>query len=129
MTLPDTGSARGDFLGLTAQGIEQVTGDSRAAQLMPRLAAEGLGNPELKEIVDASLVNPRRAQMREIVRRGVKRGELRPDIDVEAATDMLVGSLLLNVLNRGNDPAHLRKVPERVWKTIEAGLGAKPKRR
>jgi AcrR family transcriptional regulator len=126
LTLPDTGSARDDYLGLTAQGVAQATGASRAAQLLPRLAAEGLGNPELKAIVDESLINPRRAFMREIVERGVRRGELRDGLDVDAVTDMLIGSLLLNVLNRGNDPAHMRKVPARVWAAIEPALVAKP---
>ncbi|MCP2338559.1 TetR/AcrR family transcriptional regulator [Actinomadura rupiterrae] len=48
--------------------------------------------PELYARYKQDVVTPRRDVYREVLRRGVERGELRPDTDLEATMAMLVGA-------------------------------------
>ena len=124
---PDTGSVRGDFLGLTAQVLE--AGAPGALRLMPRLLSEAAEDPELFAVCREVLVEPRRAQLREVLRRGVERGELRADLDLELAIDGLIGPLVYRVLLTGGDAAQLRGVPERVLDQALGGLAPVRRRR
>jgi AcrR family transcriptional regulator len=118
---PDTGSLRGDFLGLAAQ----ATGANApgALRLMPRLMSEAAEDPELFAVCRAVLVDPRRAQLRAVLRRGVERGELRADADLELAIDGLIGPIIYRVLITGGDPAEVRGLAARVLDQVLAGLG------
>lgn len=49
--------------------------------------------PELYARYKQDVIEPRRAVIREVLRRGVETGELRPDLDIEAGISMLTGSL------------------------------------
>jgi hypothetical protein len=44
------------------------------------------------------LVVPIREALEEIVRRGIERGELRQDLDLEVATDLMHGTVVYRVL-------------------------------
>ena len=117
---PDTGSLRDDFLDLTAQALGA---NARGAlRLMPRLMSEAAEDPELFAVCRAVLVDPRRAQLRAILRRGVERGELRADADLDLAIDGLIGPIVYRVLISGGDPAALRGFPARVFDQVVAGL-------
>ena len=117
---PDTGSLRGDFLGLTAQALGA---NARGAlRLMPRLMSEAAEDPELFAVCRAVLVDPRRAQLRAVLRRGVERGELRADADLDLAIDGLIGPIIYRVLITGGDPAELRGLAARVFDQVMAGL-------
>ena len=124
---PDTGSVRDDFLGLAAQATQ--TNAPGALRLMPRLMSEAAEDPELLAACQAVLVEPRRAQLREVLRRGVERGELRADLDLELAIDGLIGPIVYRVLISGGDPAAVRGLPERVLDHALAGLGSVSRRR
>jgi AcrR family transcriptional regulator len=117
---PDTGSLRGDFLGLAARAMGANAPE--ALRLMPRLMSEAAEDPELFAVCRAVLVDPRRAQLREVLRRGVQRGELRADLDLELAIDGLIGPIVYRVLISGGDPAELPGLAERVFDQAIAGL-------
>jgi AcrR family transcriptional regulator len=117
---PDTGTLRGDFLGLAAQAMG---GNAPGAlRLMPRLMIEAAEDPELLAVCREVLVDPRRAELRAVLRRGVERGELRADLDLELAIDGLIGPIAYRVLITGGDPAELRGLAERVFDQAIAGL-------
>ncbi|MFC7732967.1 TetR-like C-terminal domain-containing protein [Actinomadura keratinilytica] len=50
-------------------------------------------HPELYARYRQDVIEPRREVFRDVLRRGVRTGEVRPDVDVEAAVTMLIGSL------------------------------------
>jgi tetracycline repressor-like protein len=52
----------------------------------PELARE---QPELARAVRAGFLAARRSALSEVLRRGIERGDLRPDIDLELALDTL----------------------------------------
>lgn len=93
---PDTGSAQEDFrrviLGLT----HFYTGAS--GRVFAQLVGEGQHEPTVQQELREHLVLPRRALMKVIWERGVARGELRDDIDPEAAIDMLISPTLYRLV-------------------------------
>jgi hypothetical protein len=57
--------------------------------------------PELAKAVREGFLTRRRAALSEVLRRGVERGDLRPDLDVELALDVLGGPLFYRLLITG----------------------------
>lgn len=62
------------------------------------------------------------------LQRGVDRGELRADLDTEAAAEMLIGAFLARYLHRGRpDPGWPRRVVDSAWPGLAAHHeGAQP---
>ena len=90
---------------------------------MPRLMSEAAEDPELFAVCRAVLVDPRRAQLRAVLRRGVERGELRADADLDLAIDGLIGPIVYRVLITGGDPARAARPAPRASSTRSiAGL-------
>lgn len=100
IALPDTGSTRGDLLVLMQEAVALYRG-SRARGLMPELVGAMARRPELARAVRDGFVAGRRAALGEVLRRGVERGELRPDLDLELALDVLGGPLFYRLLVTG----------------------------
>jgi hypothetical protein len=68
------------------------------ARLALRLVAEIAVDEALAALVDSRTVQPRRAMARTVLERGIERGEIRPDLDMELVCDLLVGSLYTRAL-------------------------------
>jgi AcrR family transcriptional regulator len=100
ITLPDTGSTRPDLLALMRDAIEVYTGPV-AARAMPSLVEAMSRNPELAEAVRDRFLAGRRAALAAVLRRGVERGDLRPELDLELALDVLGGPLFYRLLVTG----------------------------
>ena len=69
-----------------------------------------------------NLVAPRRAVMGDVLRRGVERGELRADLDVELAIDIITGPWVYRLLISGGDPEVYRTDPTVLLDLILGGL-------
>jgi AcrR family transcriptional regulator len=93
---PDTGSAHEDFRGVIRGLTHVYTGAS--GRVFAQLVGEGQSDPAVQEELRVHLVTPRRELMRTVWDRGVARGQLRPDIDPEAAVDLLIGPALYRLL-------------------------------
>ena len=93
-------------------------------RVLPRLMAEARNNPELLAGVRDGFIRPRRARLGEVLRQGMQAGELRSDLDVEHAIDLLVGPLVY----RGLQVPFFGPVPddmaERVVRDVLRGLRA-----
>lgn len=77
---------------LTALSAEK--GDPRRVRDFALLLGEGAKYPRLMARYAETVVEPRREVIREVLRRGVATGELRPDVDIDAALFMLTGAVL-----------------------------------
>jgi AcrR family transcriptional regulator len=102
ITVPDTGTVRDDILAV-AGSVLAAAARVGAATFIPRMLAESAGDPEMQAIFYENLVAPRRAVMAEVLRRGIARGELRADLDVELAIDMITGPWVYRLLISGGD--------------------------
>ena len=93
-----------------------------AATFMPRMLAESAGDPEMHRIFYENLVAPRRAVMAEVLRRGVERGELREDLDLELAIDMLTGPWVYRLLISGGEMPTID--PRQLLDLVMGGIAA-----
>jgi AcrR family transcriptional regulator len=100
IVVPDTGSTRGDLLVLMREAVELYRG-SLASRLMPSLVSAIAQKPELARAVRDGFMAGRRAALAEVLRRGIERGDLRPDLDLELALDVLGGPLVYLLLVTG----------------------------
>lgn len=100
IAVPDTGSTRADLLVLMREAVELYSG-SLARRLMPNLIPAIAQKPELARAVREGFLAGRRKALSEVLRRGVERGDLRPDLDLELALDVLGGPLFYRLLVTG----------------------------
>jgi AcrR family transcriptional regulator len=98
--VPDTGSTRGDLLALMREAVELYRG-SLPGRLMPNLVSAMAQRPELARAVRDGFLARRRAALAEILRRGIERSDLRPDLDLELALDVFGGPLFYRLLITG----------------------------
>ena len=98
--VPDTGSTRTDLLALMREAVDLYSG-SLPGRLMPNLVSAIAQRPELARTVREGFLAGRRAALSEVLRRGVERGDLRPDLDLELALDVLGGPLFYRLLVTG----------------------------
>jgi AcrR family transcriptional regulator len=98
--VPDTGSTRADLLVLMREAVDLYRG-ALAGRLMPNLVGAMAQKPELAHSIRDGFLAGRRAALGEVLRRGVDRGELRPDLDLELALDVLGGPLFYRLLVTG----------------------------
>lgn len=120
---PDTGSVREDVLEVARSviaGAERV----QFASFAPRLLAESAGDPEMHAIFYENLVAPRRAVLAEVLRRGVARGELRADLDVELAIDVFSGPWVYRLLISGPEAVY-RADPATLLDLVLEGMAAR----
>ena len=99
--------------------------DPRKARQYAMLLGEGEKYPRLMARYKETVVEPRRETLREVIRRGVETGELRPDTDVEIAMLTLTGVIMAQEKSTGRSTA----ASPPAWSTvccgsIRAALGA-----
>jgi len=94
---PDTGSARDDLVKMVRE-LHVLMSSSVTGGVFPPMAAEVARSSRLGRLYAERVIGPRRAGLAEAIRRGVQRGELPTNTDVELAIDMVVGTILLRRL-------------------------------
>jgi AcrR family transcriptional regulator len=99
LSVPDTGSARGDLVEFLTQLVRAMAGpDGRlVAPLLDAMSRSG----ELAAAFRRDLMAPRREVASEIIRRGVDRGELRADLHLDVALDAPVAIVFHRLLLTG----------------------------
>jgi AcrR family transcriptional regulator len=87
-----TGDVRADLAALLAAMREQYD-EVGGMSIIGSCLAEEPRSGELLDLVRRSTLLPRRSHFARVLQAGVERGQLRPGLDVERATSMLVGVL------------------------------------
>src|SRR4029077_15766297 len=91
---------------------------------MRGLASQIATDHELGRVYLEQVVEPRRAQLRPVVERGIARGDLRPDTDVRLVHEMLLGPVFYRLLFSGG---HLnRKLSTRLVDAVLDGFAPTP---
>ncbi len=93
MPEPRGESVRDDLVALM-QAMAAMYDDPRRAREFALLLGEGAKFPRLMARYTETVMEPRREIIRSVLRRGAASGELRPDLDVEAALFMLTGAVI-----------------------------------
>ena len=123
--VPRTGDTRADLALLLDQTIAAVF-DGPVMSLVGSFVVEKRTNPELLDVFRRRLGEPRRALMREVLRHGIGRGEVRPDVDLEVAIDMVGGAVFYTYIwGSSSDENWAKKVLEIIFQGIGGdGAGA-----
>ena len=88
---PHTGRAREDIRIHMRRLAEAFSG--KIGSTVAALIAEGQSDPELAEALRSRWLSVRRAEAREILELGIECSELREDLDLEVAVDVLYGPI------------------------------------
>src|SRR5262249_31520919 len=86
-------SVRGDLVTLIGAVCADAS-DPRRAREFALLLGEGAKYPRLMARYRETVVEPRRDVIRGVLRRGAANGELRADVDIDAALFMLTGAVI-----------------------------------
>ena len=106
-------------------GFTKAVGRSEGGRMMAGLIAEMARNPELAKAVRAGILDRRQGVVFSILQRGIERGEVRPDIDLEVVADMLSGIVVMRVLLTGGPVTpHLMRA---AVDAILDGIGTDPR--
>jgi AcrR family transcriptional regulator len=122
--MPDTGSLRGDLITLLRVVGENT--DPRARRIMPCLIPEVLRSPDQYRLYQ-EIAESRRTVMREVLRRGVERGELRADVDIELMLLLLSGPILVQRVLHWYPGLDEHDLPARVLDAVLSGIGTAPR--
>ena len=118
---PDTGSMAGDMAALAETQRRRLAG-SRLSGIVPRVLAESMSDPELHQDFVDRVVEPFRAMLRLFIERGIDRGELRPDLEVEPLVDLLHAMPIYRILMSRGDPESIRQVPAAYLPLLAPGI-------
>jgi AcrR family transcriptional regulator len=118
---PDTGTMGGDMAALADTQRKRLAG-SGLAGIVPRVLAESMSDPELHREFVERVVTPFRDLLRLFIERGIERGELRPDLEVEALVDLLHAMPVYKMLMSRGDPAALEQVPGAYLPLLAPGI-------
>jgi len=118
---PDTGTMAGDMAALAETQRRRLAG-SGLSGIVPRVLAESMGDPALHQDYVERVVEPFRAMLRLFIERGIERGELRPDLEVEALVDLLHAIPVYRILMSRGDPASLAQVPDAYLPILAPGI-------
>jgi AcrR family transcriptional regulator len=113
----DTGSLKGDLLALLRPWVRRV-GSRPYARVIAALIEQARTDPAFAEEYLNRLVRPRREQARAIFDRAIERGEIRADLNVEVALDLLYGALYHRLLH-GHAPLNDRFVAQVVEMAVD----------
>lgn len=98
--------------------------DQRFANIMSCLVPDVHHSPERYRLYQG-LVEPRRELARQVLRRGIRSGELRADLDIEVVVSVLSAPVLVQRMLRWNPKLDLTTLPEQVVDTVLTGLVAR----
>ncbi|HEY3182203.1 MAG TPA: TetR/AcrR family transcriptional regulator [Gaiellaceae bacterium] len=100
IAVPDTGTTEDDLLALMREAVAVYSGRV-AAGAMPALVAAMHRDAELARAVRDGFLAARRRALQDVLLRGIDRGDLDPDLDLELALDVLGGPLFYRLLVTG----------------------------
>jgi AcrR family transcriptional regulator len=118
---PDTGTMAGDMAALAETQRRRLAG-SGLSGIVPRVLAESMGDPSLHQDFVDRVVQPFRDMLRLFIERGIDRGELRADLEVEPLVDLLHAMPIYRMLMSRGDPASLESVPGAYLPILAPGI-------
>lgn len=96
--------------------------DSGAIRILGSLLVEEQREPGLLDAFRERILGPRRGMIEAMLRSGIERGEIRPDIDPLVVTEMIAGAVFGHhaILGLTADEAWIESLVVHVWAAIAA---------
>jgi AcrR family transcriptional regulator len=100
IAVAESGDTRSELLAAVVNPMRAVT-DTPFGPVIRALLSQIAINPTLGDPFRATVVQARRDEIARVIARGVARGDLRPDADVDIATELLVGPVYFRLMFGG----------------------------
>jgi hypothetical protein len=96
--------------------------ESGAIRILGSLLVEEAQEPGLLDVFRQRVLGPRRELVEQMLRRGVERGEVRPDIDPLIVTEMIAGAIFGHhaILGLTGTEDWVASLVDHVWAAIAA---------
>src|SRR5262245_60600760 len=96
--------------------------DSGALRILGSLLVEANREPELLAMFRERLLEPRRNLVADLLRAGIERGELRPDLDPLVVTEMLAGATIAHhaILGQPLSDEWIDELVDHIWAATRA---------
>jgi len=125
LEIPDTGDTLQDLLELTATFRERAA-TAVMFPVMSQIIGTALTNPGVLAAFREQIIQPRQAVVRQIIERGIARGDVRPDADPAVIADLIPGAIIFHKLFLLPTEAELpADYPGRVLATLWEGVKAR----
>jgi len=120
LPVPDTGSVMEDII-IHATNLS-IFLRSREGRIITELIGEGQFDAGLAEAYRTRFFAPRRQEARQLLERGVNRGELKGNLDIGSTIDLLYGPIFYRLLITGDtlDDAFVKYVISSAFEGIKA---------
>ena len=115
----DVGDTRKELL-TVINSVVKMLATPPYGQAMQALVSQNATDPDLARVYREQVVEPRQAELTPVVKRGIARGDLRPDTDVRLIHELLVGPIFYRLLFSG--AALDRNLGRRIVDAILAGF-------
>lgn len=114
LAVPDVGDTRLELLA-TVLGQMRALTETAFGPVIRALLSEIARDPELGQSFRGTVVQARRDEVDRVIARGIRRGDLRPDLRAGLATEMLVGPVYFRLMIGGRlDPEFAEQVVDEV---------------
>lgn len=99
LPIPDTGSTVKDMLIQVNNFVKFLM--SKEGNVITEIIAEGQTDPKVAEAYRTIYFKPRRNISKQILERGISRGELRKDLNIEVSIDLIWGPVFYRLMITG----------------------------
>ncbi|RAV08907.1 TetR/AcrR family transcriptional regulator [Paenibacillus contaminans] len=120
LPVPDTGSVFQDILEhATNMALFMI---SREGSIFLEIIGEGQVDSALAEAFRTRYIQPRRLEVRNIMNRGLQRGELEKNLDIVICTDLIYGPIFYRLLVTGDpiEKNYVEQLVTQVFKVIRS---------
>ncbi|WP_281944269.1 TetR/AcrR family transcriptional regulator [Paenibacillus tyrfis] len=120
LPVPDTGSTLNDIL-IHATNVTRFL-TSREGTIITELLGEGQFDPGLAEAYRTRYFQPRRREASQLLEKGIRRGELKKNLDIGLCIDLLYGPIFYRLLVTGEklDDAYVQQLVMNAFEGIRA---------
>ncbi len=101
IAIAETGDTRDELLAAVTNAMQAVT-ETPFGPVIRALLSQIAGNPVLGDPFRATVVQARRDEVAHVIERGIARGDLRRDADIDIATELLVGPVYFRFMFGGD---------------------------
>jgi AcrR family transcriptional regulator len=119
--VPDVGDVRQELITFV-DGAVRILGTTLMGRVMQGLVSDLATDPQLGRLFRERVVAFRVSEMRRVVERAAKRGELRPGVDVDLVHELLFGPVYYRLLLSGGalDEGLAERIVDAVLPSIRA---------
>ena len=117
IAIADSGNSRDELLAAVTNPMRAVV-ETDFGPVIRALLSKIATDPSIGDPFRATVVEARREEIGKVIRRGIARGDVRPDADADVATELLVGPVYFRLMFGGVLDADFA---ERVVDTVMRG--------